>query len=318
MMARRSAEKKGTHLFSQMAEKGSMSSGGSKNRCVPFFLPRLANWLVRTLALLPLTLLTCIFLQDLPARAADTRPPMLRDVGVTQRLNEQVPLDLRFRDESGNEVRLGDYFGDKPVILTLVYYECPMLCTLVLNGLVSSLRALSFDVGEQFSIVTVSFDPKETPALAAEKKRTYLDEYRRPGAADGWHFLTGDAEAIAALTRAVGFEYRYDAERDEYAHAAAIEVLTPAGKIARYFYGVEYAPRDLRFALIEATEERIGSAVDELLLYCYHYDPSTGRYSAAVMNFVRLGGALTVIGIGAFVFFSGWGGRRKGGKGAAP
>ncbi len=236
-----------------------------------------------------------------PAFADDSRPPILRQVGVDQRLDAQVPLDLQFRDETGATVRLGQYFGSKPVILTLVYHECPMLCSLVLNGLVSALRAVSFDVGNQFDVVTVSINPNDTPALAASKKSKYLADYRRAGAERGWHFLTGDAPAIEALTRAVGFRYQYDQEHQQYAHAAVIMVLTPAGRVARYFYGVEYAPRDLRLGLIEAADERIGTPVDQVLLYCYEYDPAMGRYSAAIMNLVRAAGLLTLVGLGTFV-----------------
>ncbi len=230
----------------------------------------------------------------------DTRPPVLREVGLDQKLGGQIPLDVAFRDEAGQAVTLQQYFGKRPVILVLAYYQCPMLCTLVLNGLTSALRTLSFDIGQQFEVVTVSIDPADTPALAAAKKQTYLDSYRRPGADAGWHFLTGDVASIDRLAQAVGFRYRYDPVRKEFAHAAGIMVLTPGGTLARYFYGVEFAPRDLRFGLIEAAENRIGSPVDQLLLYCYQYDPSTGHYSAAVMNIVRLGGVLTV---GAFVVF---------------
>lgn len=246
------------------------------------------------------------------AAPSDAKPPQLKEVGIDQNLDGQVPLDLMFRDESGNSVRLGDYFDEgKPVILTLVYYECPMLCTLVLNGLTSALRTLSFDVGRQFEIVTVSFDPKETPELAAGKKETYIEAYRRPGAENGWHFLTGEPAAIESLARSVGFRYRYDPQVAQFAHAAAIMVLTPKGRIARYFYGVEYAPRDLRFGLIEAAEERIGSPVDQLLLYCFHYDPSTGKYSAAVLNIVRLAGAMTVVGLLGFIVTSSRGSKRR-------
>jgi protein SCO1/2 len=229
------------------------------------------------------------------------RPPLLSQVGIEQRLNERLPLDLPFRDETGTEVVLRDYFGRRPVILTLVYYECPMLCTLVLNGLVRALKVLSFEPGREFEIVTVSFDPGETPALAAAKKETYLEQYGRAGAGGGWHFLTGTPESIEGLAQAVGFRYAYDAGRDEYAHAAAIMVATPQGRLARYFFGVEYSPRDLRLGLIEASQERIGTLVDTLLLYCFHYDPSTGRYSAVAMNIVRLGGALTVLALAGFI-----------------
>lgn len=235
------------------------------------------------------------------AAPAPSVPEALRDVGIEQRLGASVPLDLRLRNESGELVELGSYFGSRPVVLALVYYECPMLCTLVLNGLVSSLKALAFDAGREFDVVAVSFDPEETPALAAAKKETYLHSYRRPNAAAGFHFLTGDAESIRRLAEAVGFRYRYDPASDEFAHAAGITVLTPSGVIARYFYGVEYAPRDLRLGLIEAAEEKIGSAVDQLMLYCFRYDPATGRYSAAVLNLVRLGGILTVMAFAGFV-----------------
>ncbi len=228
-------------------------------------------------------------------------PEALEGVGIDQRLDQTVPLDLEFRDETGASVRLGEYFGSKPVILALVYYECPMLCTLVLNGLVSSLKALSFSIGEEFEVVALSFDPNETPEMAAAKKETYLGAYRRPSAAAGWHFLTGDESSIKQLAEAVGFRYRYDPASDEFAHAAGITVLTPSGRIARYFYGVEYAPRDVRLGLIEAADEKIGSPVDQLMLYCFRYDVTTGRYSAAVLNLVRLGGILTVLAFVAFL-----------------
>lgn len=263
-----------------------------------------------------LALLTVVaFGRPVPARADSVPPPALGGVGIEQRLDEQVPLDLEFRDETGKPVRLGELFRGRPVILALAYYECPMLCTLVLNGLTSALRALPFDTGAQFDVLTVSFDPRETAALAAAKKETYLADYRRPGAAEGWHFLTGDEAAIRALTQAVGFRYTFDPESGEFAHAAGIMVLTPAGRIARYFYGVEFAPRDLRLALVEAADGRIGSPVDQLLLYCYRYDPSTGRYSAAVMNIVRLAGAATVLGLGSFMLAM-W--RRERSAGAGP
>jgi protein SCO1/2 len=236
-----------------------------------------------------------------PNGAAEEQPPQLRGVGIDQRLNEQVPLSLPFRDESGEAVTLGKYFDGRPVILALVYYECPMLCTLVLNGMVSALRTLSFNAGDEFQIVAVSIDPKETSELAAAKKENYLRSYNRSGAEKGVHFLTGEADAIGSLAESLGFRYKFLPDIDEYAHGAAIMVLTPKGKIARYFYGVEYPPRDLRLALVEAAEERIGSPVDQLLLYCYRYDPSTGRYTAVVMNIIRLGGALTVVVLAAFM-----------------
>lgn len=233
--------------------------------------------------------------------AADGRPAALRRVGIDQRLDAALPLDLAFRDESGAPVTLGRYFGKRPVILSLVYYECPMLCTLVLNGLVRALRPLTFEPGQEFDIVTVSFDPRDTPELAAKKKATYLAEYNRPAAAGAWHFLTGDADAITRLAQAVGFQYTWVPEEKQFAHAAAIMVLTPDGRISRYFFGVEYSARDLRFGLIDAAERKIGTAVDHLLLYCYRYDPATGTYGAVVMNMVRAGGVLTVLAFGVFV-----------------
>jgi protein SCO1 len=235
---------------------------------------------------------------------ADVRPAALRDVGFDQKLGETVPLALSFRDETGRTVQLGDYFGRKPVVLSLVYYECPMLCTLSLNGLSSALGVLTFDVGREFEVVTVSFEPRDTPALAAAKKSGYLQRYGRPGAAAGWHFLTGDADAVAALTRAVGFRYAWDSETRQYAHPAGVLVLTPQGLIARYLFGVEYAPRDLRLALIEAADGRIGTPVDNLILYCYQYDPKRGRYGATVMGLVRAGGVLTLAALGGFLFVS--------------
>jgi len=250
----------------------------------------------------PLAMATLLLVAPaLAARADDTRPAVLRNVTIEQRLDQQVPLDLTFRDESGEPVRLGQYFGDKPVILNLVYYECPMLCTLVLNGLTAALDVLSLDIGKDFEVVTVSFSPTETPALAAAKKRTYLQRYGRPGAAAGWHFLTGDAGPIDQLTRSVGFQYTYDPALKQYAHAAAIMVLTPQGRIARYFFGVEYAPKDLRLGLVEASQNRIGSIVDQLLLFCYHYDPVAGRYGAAAVNLIRAGGVVTVVALASFM-----------------
>ncbi len=227
--------------------------------------------------------------------------PILQRVGIDQKLNAQVPLDLVFRDESGRAVTLREYFGERPVLLSLVYYECPMLCTLILNGLLRSLRALSFTAGKEFVVLTVSFDPREGPQLAAAKKRAYVRSYGRPEAERGWHFLTGDEDAIRRLTEAVGFRYAFDAETGQFAHASGIMVLTPQGRVARYFYGIEYAPRDLRLGLVEAAQGKIGSPVDQLLLYCYHYDPKTGRYSMLIMNVLRLAGAATVLAVGGFM-----------------
>ena len=232
-------------------------------------------------------------------------PKALRDVALEQKLDHQLPLDLVFRDESGQEVKLGQYFGQKPVVLALVYYDCPMLCNQVLNGMVTSFRVLPFQMGKEFDVVTVSFDPRETSELATAKKKVYvnyLPEKMRPAAASGWHFLTGDAENIAKLTDAVGFRYHYDEETKQFAHASGIMLATSQGKLARYFYGVEYPPRDLRLGLIETSANKIGSPVDQLLLYCYHYDPSTGRYGAAVMRIMRIAGVITVLTIVAMLF----------------
>jgi protein SCO1/2 len=225
-------------------------------------------------------------------------PPALRDVGIEQKLDHQLPLDLVFRDESGQQVKLGQYFGQKPVVVALVYYDCPMLCTQVLNGMVTSFRALPFAVGKEFDVVTVSFDPRETSALASAKKKlyvNYLPERMQANAANGWHFLTGDQESIKQLTDAVGFRYHYDEATRQFAHASGIMVTTPEGKLSRYFYGIEYAPRDLRLGLIESSQNKIGSPVDQLLLYCYHYDPATGKYGAAVMKIMRTAGVITVL-----------------------
>ena len=233
-------------------------------------------------------------------RAPNGLPKALTGVGIDQKLNQQLPLDLVFRDENGKDIKLGEFFGKKPVLLSLVYYQCPMLCNQVLNGMVTAFKVMAFKPGEEFEVVTVSFDPRETPELAAAKKKTYVDylpEPKRSGAASGWHFLTGDEASIKRITEAVGFRYHFDEATNQFAHASGVFVATPQGKLARYFYGIEYAPRDLRFGLIEAAENKIGSPVDQLLLYCFHYDPATGKYGAAIMNLMRLGGVVTVIAI---------------------
>ena len=240
--------------------------------------------------------------QPSPAPPAAERPKILTDVGFDQHLGDTVPLDAVFRDESGRAVRLGDYFGKRPVVLSLAYYECPMLCTVTLNGLASALDVLAFDPGRDFEIVNVSFEPKETPALAAAKKAAYLHRYKRPGAAGAWHFLTGDAAQIRRLTDAVGFKYAWDEQTQHYAHASGIMVLTADGRLARYLYGVEYAPKDLPFAIVEASQGRILSPVDRLLLYCYHYDPTLGRYGKSVMAILRVAAVLTLGGLGAMIF----------------
>jgi protein SCO1/2 len=259
------------------------------------------NPMIKTTAICGLLLYICFVALSgaIPAHAQPAPPDdPLDKVGFDQKLNGQVPLDLVFRDEAGAPVRLGDYFGAKPVILTLNYYECPNLCTLVLTKLVETMRGLAFDAGNQFEVVTVSIDPRETPALATAKKATYLDRYGRAGAAGGWHFLTGEQPMIERLAAAVGFRYAYDARQDQYAHPTGIIVLTPQGTISRYFYDLEYSPKDLRLGLVEASEGKIGSPVDQFLLRCYHYDPISGKYTIAIMSIVRLATIATAIALG--------------------
>jgi len=232
---------------------------------------------------------------------ANVRPPSLKNVGIEQHLDDQIPPELVFRDETGKSVRLGDYFGKKPMILNLVYYQCTMLCGEVLSGLESALRVLKFDVGKEFDVLTVSFDPRETPDMATKKKAELLKRYGRPGAAEGWHFLTGPQESIDALTQAAGFQYQYDPKTGQFAHATAIMVLTPEGKIAQYYYGVEYAPKDLRLGLIQASQNKIGNLADQVLLYCYHYDPNTGKYGAIITRVLQLSGLATILILGIFM-----------------
>jgi len=245
-----------------------------------------------------------------PGISSELVPDILAKVGVDQKLNSQIPLDLAFRDEAGRSIRLGDYFGKKPVVLTLVYFECPMLCTQVLNGAVAAMKMLNFTIGDEYDVITVSFNPKETPTLALAKKTTYVAKYGRPPAETGWHFLTGEQPAITALANAVGFRYTFDPSTQQYVHASAIMVLTPQGRVSKYFYGIDYSPKDLRLGLIEASSGRIGSPVDQLLLYCYHYDPHSGKYSMAVMNVLRLAGVATVALIGGFIAVM-WGRDRR-------
>jgi protein SCO1/2 len=233
---------------------------------------------------------------------ASVRPPYLENVGIEQHLDGQVPPDLIFVDDSGRTIKLGDYFGKKPLILNLVYYNCTMLCGEALAGLTGAMKMVKFDVGNEFEVVTVSFNPKETPEIAAAKKKEYLRRYGRPGADAGWHFLTGSPESINALTKAVGFQYQYDPRINQYAHATAIMVLTPQGRISRYFYGVDFPPKDLRMGLVEASQGKIGNAVDQVLLYCYHYDPATGKYGAIVSNMLKLGAGLTILLLGGLIF----------------
>jgi protein SCO1/2 len=230
------------------------------------------------------------------------KPSILDQVGLDQRLNQQVPLDLAFVDDNGQAVRLQQYFGQKPVLLMLVYYQCPMLCTQVLNGFTGAMNGIvRFNIGREFNVVTVSIDPRDTAQDAAAAKKRYLQRYRRAGAAEGWHFLTGKKDQIDALAQAVGFRYAWDPEIKQYAHASGIMLLTPSGRVAQYYYGIEYAPRDIQFGLIEASKGKIGNVVDQVLLYCYHYDPRQGKYGAAIFNVLRLTALATVMALGGFM-----------------
>jgi protein SCO1/2 len=235
---------------------------------------------------------------------ANLRPPGLENVGIAQRLNEQIPPDLMFRDETGKRVQLGDYFGNEPLILNLVYYKCPMLCSEVLSGLTTALKPMKFDVGKDFKVLTISFDPRETPTDAAAASVEYLKRYGRADAGRGWHFLTGPQESIDALTKAAGFQYQFDKKTGQFAHSTAIVVLTPEGRIAQYYYGVEFPSNDLRLALVQASENKIGSVVDQILLYCYHYDPAAGKYNLMIFRVLRLAGVATVLLLGGFMFIT--------------
>jgi len=239
--------------------------------------------------------------QGIVSPPANLRPPGLKHVGIEQHLNQQIPPNLSFRDETGRPVELADYFGRRPLILNLVYYRCPMLCREVSSGLVNALRILKFDLGQEFDVLTVSFDPTDTPEMAAVKKTELLKRYGRPGAADAWHFLTGNQAAIDALTQSAGFEYEYDPKIQQFAHATAILILTPQGRIAQYYYGVEFAPRDLRLGLVQASENKIGSVADQVLLYCYHYDPDQGKYGAVISRILKLAAAATIVLLGTFL-----------------
>jgi len=239
-----------------------------------------------------------------PAHAHDPSlhsAQILGAIGFDQQLNKPAPLDAVFHDERGRAVQLGDYFSGQPVILLMGYFECSTLCPLVRGGVLDSVQDLAFDVGKQFQVVNISINPSETPSLAAEVKARHLATYNRPGAEDGWHFLTGDHENIDRVANAIGFRYAYDAQKAEYAHASGIVVLTPTGVISRYLFGLDYPARDLRLGLVEAANNRIGNIVDQILLFCYHYDPATGQYTALVMNILRLAGGATVLLIGGFL-----------------
>lgn len=242
-----------------------------------------------------------------PTQGLGVHPDLLKQVGIDQKLNDTIPLNLTFRDEHGKTIELAQYFGSKPVILTLVYYSCPMLCTQVLNSLDRTMENIPLTIGKDFNVVTVSIDPADKAVMAETKEELYTGMYERPGAAKGWHFLTGDAPQIKELADSVGFRYAYDPDSKQFAHAAAIMILTPDGRISRYFYGVTYPERDLQLGLVDASSGKIGSPIDHALLYCYHYDPHTGKYGLLISRVIQLSGALTVVlgGIGLFVLFRG-------------
>ena len=247
---------------------------------------------------LTILLVQCV---AVPVYAQPTSAQVFDQVGIDQKLGDQIPLDLKFRDEQGNEVPLGNFFGSRPVVLSLVYYKCPMLCTEILNGMVETFRTINFTAGKEFEVVTVSIDPTETSDLAAEKKNHYLEMYGREEAKGGWHFLTGDQSSIQKLAATVGFHYVYDESSKQFAHASGIMVATSTGKLARYLYGIEYGARDLKFSLIEAAENKIGSPVEKLLLLCYHYDPLTGKYSVVVTRILQGGALLFVVVLGGYM-----------------
>jgi protein SCO1 len=228
--------------------------------------------------------------------------PIFDQVGIDQRLNQQIPLDLTFLDENGQPVQLKKYFGSKPVILALVYFQCPMLCSQVLNGIAGALNGIvRFDIGRDFNVVTVSFDPRDTPEAAADNKKRYLARYRRPGASEGWHFLTGKKDQIKQLASAVGFRYAWDPTIKQFAHTSGIMLVTPDGRMAQYYYGIEYPPRDIQRGLIEASQGKIGNVVDKIELYCYHYDPAKGRYGAVIFNILRISALATMLVLGGFM-----------------
>jgi protein SCO1/2 len=235
-----------------------------------------------------------------PTFAQQGQQNPLDDMGFDQRLDQQVPLELSFVDDQGAQVRLGDYFAEgRPVILTLGYYECPTLCSVVRSGLVESLSKVSLDAGRDFAVISVSIDPTETPMVAQSSKTFTTQRYGRPGTEQGWHFLTGEEASIKSLADAVGFRYYYDESISQYGHPSGIVMITPEGRISRYFYGIDYAPNDLRLGLVETSANKIGTLIDQFMLFCYQYDPKTGQYTALVMNMVRAGGVAIVLAIGS-------------------
>ena len=249
--------------------------------------------------------------------ATNGLPDALKTIGIEQKLGAQLPLDTELKDEDGKIVNLGSFFNTgRPVIVAFVYYECPMLCNQVLNGLTGSLKGISFDAGKEFDVVAISFDAREfdKPDLAKNKKASYIDRYSRPGSEKGWHFLTGTQDAIDKVTSAAGFSYKWDEKSGQFAHAAGVMIATPDGKLSRYFYGIDYSPKDLKFGIMESAESKVGSPAEQLLLYCYHYDPSTGKYGLAILNVIRLGGIATLIGMGAMGFIFWRRNKRKSGE----
>ena len=258
---------------------------------------RLACWIVRQASLCSALLLALA-----PAASSQTpQEQVAARAGLEQKLHAQVPLDAVFRDEHGKPVSLGSFFGRKPVILALAYYECPNLCTLVLNGVLQTAQDLKFDAGKEYEIVVVSFDSRERPALAAAKKQIYLQRYGRAGAGEGWHFLTGNNEAIARLAQSVGYRFAYDETTRQFAHPSVITVLTPAGKVSRYFPGIEYPPREVRLSLIEASQERIGTLADRVFLLCFHYNPATGKYGLLISRVIQVGGTGTALLLAGYI-----------------
>lgn len=251
---------------------------------------------------------------DPTEKTADGLPQALEEIGIEQKLGEQLPLDTEFKDEHGNIVKIGDYFNKgKPIVLAFVYYECPMLCNEVLNGLSGTLRGISFDAGKEFDVVALSFDTRENdiPELGKNKKAAYMERYGRPGTEDGWHFLTGKQESIDAVAKAAGFNYRWDEQSGQFAHAGGIMVVTPDGRMSKYFYGIDYAAKDLKFGIMESAENKVGDPVDRLLLYCFHYDPATGQYGLAIMRVVRIAAVFTILGMAFFGFVFWRRGRNK-------
>lgn len=236
-----------------------------------------------------------------PGLEVGNTPEILKHVGVEQKIGASLPLDLEFYDETGSVVELGSFLGDKPAILALVYYDCPMLCTEVLNGINRTLAPLNFTIGNEFKVLSVSFDPRETYELAAQKKSVYTQRYNRPGAKEGWHFLTGDATAIDVLTNTVGFNYVYDEEEGQFVHGSAIMVISPRGTVSHYFFGIEYPSEDIRLALIESSENKLGNVFDQVMLYCFNYDPEQGKYGIVIMNSMRVAGLVTLMAMGSFM-----------------